>query len=218
MADQPVTFQAWDAIDRFQVWRAIDIICQGVDAVPQKSADADHERWLRFLIDILARLERHAKVGFAVNMTTREGVSPIRYAQSSKETAVANFVSDLVIIRDWIKIQWTCAAQGKNDLTTVAYSSYAARKLARQVLYSVELEIGWKDPIFLDYAIKAGLFSNENDDVGEHMHAPKFENSCGSNMPAQLKRWLFCAAIAGWDVDQALTAAQDRCLLAPLTT
>ena len=296
MADRPVTFQAWDAIDRSQVWRAIDIICQGVGAVPQKvrdalrrviyarecatkfytriqSADADHESWLLFLIDILATLERHATISCALNMvreddlrngrislqsgsdivptlpknrcqTTRKGVSPIEYAQSSKETAVANFVSDLVIIHDWIKIQWTCAARGKSDLATVAYSSYAARKLARQVLYSVELEIGWKDPIFLDYANKAGLFSNENEyvsaslhstfivilrqqtkirwhvysDVGEHMHAPRFENSCGSDMPAQLERWLFCAAIAGWDVDQELTAAQDRCLLAALTT
>lgn len=238
-----------------------------------QSADADHESWLQFLIDILATLERRATIDCALNMvreddlrngrislqsgsdfvptlpnnrcqTTRKGVSPIGYAQSSKETAVANFVSDLVIIHDWIKIQWTCAARGKSDLATVAYSSYAARKLARQVLYSVELEIGWKDPIFLDYANKAGLFSNENEyvsaglhstfivilrqqtkirwhvysDVGEHMHAPRFENSCGSDMPAQLERWLFCAAIAGWDVDQELTAAQDRCLLAALTT
>jgi hypothetical protein len=171
-------------------------------------------------------------------------VPAVEHERSSKETAVANFFSDLVSIHDWIKVQWTSAARGRDDLATVAYSSYAARELARQVLRRVGVEIGWKDPIFLDYAQKAGLLSNENEyvsagehstvivllrnqtrvrwhvysNVGEHMQAPNPETSIGSGVLAQLERWLFCAAISGWDVDQELTVLQDRCLLVALTT
>jgi hypothetical protein len=50
------------------------------------------------------------------------------------------------------------------------------------------------------------------------MQAPNLEPSIGSGVLAQLERWLFCAAISGWDVDQELTVLQDRCLLVALTT
>ena len=171
-------------------------------------------------------------------------VPVIEYELASEEVAVANLMSDLVSIHDWIKAQWTCAARGRNNLATLAYSSFAARELARRILLRVDLEIGWRDPIFLDYAQKAGLLSSKNEyvsagehstfivlvknqtqtrwhvysNVGDYMHAPKFENSFGSDELAQLERWLLCAAISGWDVDEALTSDQDRCLLVALTT
>jgi hypothetical protein len=175
---------------------------------------------------------------------TKVDVSPVEYTHTSRKSAVANFISDLVSIHDWMKAQWTRAARGRDDLATVAYSSYAARELARRVLHRVDLEIGWQEPIFIDYAKKAGLLFNEKEyisaganstmivilrnhtkirwhvysNVGEYMDAPNFDSSLGSDMLSQLERWLFCAAISGWDVDQEVTSIQDRCLLAALDT
>ncbi|KFY24516.1 hypothetical protein V491_02128 [Pseudogymnoascus sp. VKM F-3775] len=178
------------------------------------------------------------------SQTAKADVSPVEYTQSSTEIAVANFMLDLLSIRDWIKAQWTRAARGTEDFATIAHCSYAARELARRVLLSVDLEIGWQDPTFLDYAKKAGLLFNENEyvSVGAHstfivflrnktkirwhvyssvkgyMHAPNFEEAFNSDLLAQLERWLLCAAISGWDADQDLTTVQDRCLIAALTT
>lgn len=175
-----------------------------------------------------------------------DNVPSIGYEQSNRETIVANYILDLVNIHDWIKATWTRASRGIDDLATAAYASFAARKLARQVLIQIDLEMEWQDPIFLKYARKVGLLSNTREfvfdgeqstflvvllnkkrtrlrwhvysRVDDYMHTPNFENSLGSDVLAQLERWLFCAAISGWDADEELTGNLDHCLVVALTT
>ncbi|KAH8797673.1 hypothetical protein F5884DRAFT_814945, partial [Xylogone sp. PMI_703] len=165
--------------------------------------------------------------------------SAMKYVKTIAPTILINYIEDLVSIRDWLKLQWIRAARGIDDLATVAYSSYAARELARSVFNAVDFEIGWKDPSFIRYAREAGLLDNKDEyvsiganssiivvtrhhskirwhvysEVGDYMDAPNFDISSSNHMLAQLERWLFCAAVSGWDYHEDLTSVRDRCLL-----